>query len=56
MKTSMQRQAYPTDLIDEQWTLIQPHISVNRGPDRPTTVDVREVVNTLLYMNRMGCQ
>lgn len=52
------RMAYPTDLSDEQWAIVEPLIpspKTSRG-GRPRTVCMREVVNTILYMNRTGCQ
>jgi putative transposase len=49
------RKAYPPDLTDDQWALIEPHIPVfDLG--RPREVDMREVLNTTLYLNRSGCQ
>jgi putative transposase len=53
------RKAYPSDLTDAQWALVEPLIlafedRVRPGPERE--VDLREVVNTLLYLNRTGCQ
>jgi putative transposase len=53
------RKAYPTDLSDEQWALVEPILlafedRIRPGPER--TVDLREVTNTLLYHNRTGCQ
>jgi putative transposase len=53
------RKAYPTDLTDEQWALVEPILlayedRLRPGPER--TVDLREVTNTLLYQNRTGCQ
>lgn len=53
------RKAYPTDLTDEQWALVEPILvayedRIRPGPER--TVDLREVTNTLLYQNRTGCQ
>ena len=49
------RKAYPSDLTDDQWALIEPHIPVfDLG--RPREVDMREVLNTILYLNRSGCQ
>lgn len=53
------RKAYPSDLTDEQWALLEPLVlafenRVRPGPDR--AVDLREVVNTLRYLNRTGCQ
>ena len=49
------RKAYPSDLTDDQWALIEPHIPVfDLG--RPRDVDMREVLNAILYLNRSGCQ
>jgi putative transposase len=53
------RKAYSTDLTDEQWALLEPILldyedRLRPGPER--VVDLREVVNTLLYQNRTGCQ
>ena len=49
------RKSYPSDLTDDQWALIEPHIPVfDLG--RPREVDMREVLNTILYLNRSGCQ
>jgi len=55
----LQRKNYPSDLTDEQWAILEPMIppakQSNRG-GRPRTVDMREVLNTLFYLNRSGCQ
>jgi putative transposase len=49
------RKAYPSDLTDDQWALIEPHVPVfDLG--RPRVVDTREVLNAILYLNRSGCQ
>ena len=52
------RKAYPTDLTDEQWAIIEPLLPAakNRYGGRPREVSMREVVNTILYLNRAGCQ
>ena len=52
------RLAYPSDLTDAQWALIEPLLRDHDpgGPGRPATVDLREVVNALLYMKQTGCQ
>src|SRR5437764_13647931 len=50
------RQPYPTDLSDDQWTLIEPLLPPAKSGGRPRTVDLREVLNTLLYQARTGCQ
>jgi transposase len=49
------RKPYPSDLTDEQWDVIQPLIPVN-SIGRPRTVEMREVLNAILYLNRSGCQ
>src|SRR6187551_3473047 len=49
------RKTYPSDLTDAQWDVIQPLIPVN-NVGRPRQVDIREVVNAILYLNRSGCQ
>ena len=52
------RKSYPSDLTDEQWAILEPLIPTphtQRG-GRPRELDMREVLNTLLYLNRSGCQ
>jgi putative transposase len=49
------RKPYPSDLTDEQWAIIEPLIPVNLV-GRPRTVEMREVLNTIFYLNRSGCQ
>ena len=56
---SCSRKPYPTDLTDAQWALLEPLLldfedRIRPGPKRE--VDLREVVNTLRYLNRTGCQ
>ena len=50
------RKAYSTDLTDEQWAILEPLVPPSKHGGRPREVDVREVVNTILYLNRTGCQ
>jgi putative transposase len=50
------RKEYPTDLTPEQWALIEPLLPPAKHGGRPRTVDLREVLNTLLYQARTGCQ
>ncbi len=55
---SLPRKAYPSDLTEEQWSLLAPWLPAERtdGLGRPREVDLREVVNAILYVNRSGCQ
>ncbi len=48
---------YPSDLTEEQWAIIGPLVMKPRqGPGRPVTLDLRLVVNAILYVLRTGCQ
>jgi putative transposase len=50
------RKAYRSDLTDQQWELIVGLLPAAKPGGRPRTVDLREVVNTLMYQARTGCQ
>ncbi len=50
------RAAYPSDLTDEQWEVVQPVLARNGVWGRPREVDLREVVNAIFYLVRTGCQ
>jgi putative transposase len=45
---------YPTDLTDDQWALIEPHIPPAKPGGRARTTDMREVVNGIQYLLRDG--
>ena len=51
----MERTPYPSDLTDEQWSLIVTNIPPEKPGGRPRTVDMRQVINGILYLNRTGC-
>jgi putative transposase len=51
------RLAYDTDLTDEEWHLVKPIIeTAQTGPGPRRSVNLREVLNALLYKQRTGCQ
>ena len=53
------RKKYPSDLTDEQWAIVAPLIPpAKQSPrgGRPRKVNMREVLHTLLSLNRSGCQ
>ena len=52
----MIRKPYPTDLTDEQWSRIAPLIPPAKPGGRRRSVNVRQVVNAILYLVRTGCQ
>jgi transposase len=49
------RKPYPSDLTDAQWEIIRPLIP-SWKVGRPRLVDMREVLNSILYLVRSGCQ
>ena len=50
------RKRYPSDLTDAQWEALQPLIPPAKPGGRPRKVAMREVLNTLFYKARTGCQ
>lgn len=49
------RQAYPSDLTDTQWELLETLFAeAERG--RPREVNIRDVVDAIFYVNRTGVQ
>jgi len=50
------RKAYPTDVTDEQWSLLELLIPAAKSGGRPRAVNMREIVNAIFYLNRAGCQ
>ena len=53
--------AYATYLTDDQWTIIEPIVTYQSDAERykggrPRTVDLRRVVDALLYQARTGVQ
>jgi transposase len=47
---------YESDLTDAEWALVAPLIRPAKRGGRPRRVDVREVLNAILYMLWTGCQ
>src|SRR5438270_12080220 len=47
---------YPSDLTDEEWILIGPLIPPAKRGGNKRTVDVRSVVNGVMYVLSTGCQ
>src|SRR5579862_4652443 len=50
----MMREAYPTDLSDTQWARLERLIPSAQPGGRPRSVDMREVLNAILYHVRGG--
>jgi putative transposase len=56
MSHAAARKPYPSDLTDAQWAILEPLIPPAKQGGRPREVDMREIVNAMLYLNRTGCQ
>jgi len=52
----MERKPYPSDLSNAQWELIERHIPPEQWGGRTRSVDMREVINAMMYLTRTGCQ
>ena len=50
------RLRYPSDLTDEEWSLIEPQIPPAKRGGNKRHVNLREVVNGLMYILSTGCQ
>jgi putative transposase len=50
------RKTYPSDLTNAQWAILEPLVPASKHGGRPRAVDMREIINTILYLNRTGCQ
>jgi putative transposase len=51
----MTRKAYPTDLSDEEWNIIEPYVPRPKSGGRPAQHERREILNAIAYVLRSGC-
>ena len=49
------RQAYPSDLTDAEWAIIEPLLPPPVPAGAPRKVDLREVINAISYVLTTGC-
>ena len=59
MLKGMRATPYPSDLTDDQWSHLEALLPPGPAPGcvgRPRSVDLRAVVNAILYVTRTGCQ
>ena len=47
--------AYPSDLTDTQWQLVEKLLPPAKLGGRPRTTNLREVINGILYLMRTSC-
>ena len=50
------RLKYPSDLTDAEWSFIEPLIPPAKSGGGKRTVNMREVVNGIMYILSTGCQ
>ena len=46
---------YSTDLTDKEWEILRPHLPPPKRLGRRRRVDLREVVNAILYQTKNNC-
>jgi transposase len=51
----MERPAYPSDLSDREWQLLEPLLPPPKAGGRPITYPRREIINAIRYVLRTGC-
>jgi len=49
------RRAYQSDLSDEEWEVLKPHLPVPQASGRPRLHPLREIVDAVFYVLRGGC-
>src|SRR3954463_2960179 len=47
---------YPSDMTDREWAIIAPLLPPARSGGRPRTVDLRAVMDAILFIASSGCQ
>jgi putative transposase len=50
------RKAYPSDLRDAEWVILEPLVPAVKPGGRPARHSRREIVNAILYVVRGGNQ
>jgi putative transposase len=50
------RKPYPTNLSDDEWNYIEPHMPAPQEHGRPRIHSPREILNTIFYVLKSGCQ
>jgi putative transposase len=50
----MRMHHYPSDLTDDQWALIEPHLPAEADFGRPRKTAMRDVFDAILYILRTG--
>lgn len=51
----MTRKAYPSDVSNAEWKIIEPLLPASQPIGRPRKVDLREIINGIFYVLHEGC-
>jgi transposase len=54
-KHSRMMPRYQSDLTDEEWRVIEPHLPATNVTGRPRAWPMREIINGIFYVMRAGC-
>ena len=52
----MNTQPYPSDLTDDEWTILAPLITPDKQAGHPQVLELRRIVEAVFYLLRTGCQ
>ena len=52
----MKNQIYPTDMSDRQWNCIKDLVPAAKVGGRPRSLDMRQLINAMLYIVVTGAQ
>ncbi len=52
----MNTHPYPPDLTNEEWAIFAPLITLGEQPGHPQVLELRHIVDTMLYLVRTECQ
>ena len=54
MLSHRNRPAYPSDVTDAQWAILEPLVPKSSTEGRPAEIERREIINGILYILRSG--
>ena len=55
-KYEREGQRYTSDVTDAEWALIDSHMPAAKPLGRPREIELRAVLDAILYIARTGCQ
>lgn len=55
LQTEIKRKAYPSDVTDKEWSIIEPFMPSEYEDGVERKYDYREIINGVFYLLRAGC-